>query len=87
MPSRPGIMMSTIAASNGSRARELESFLARGCQPHVVALAGQQRLENFAHDLFVVDDEDAVAGTGHGPFNRLTGRSVRLAGPLTAVCG
>ena len=62
-------MMSTIAASNGSGARELEPLGARGGQTHVVSFAGQQRLENFAHDLFVVDDENrAVAGTGHGVF-------------------
>ncbi len=40
------------------RARQLESFRARGGQAYVVALPGQQRLENLAHDLFVVDDED-----------------------------
>jgi hypothetical protein len=54
-------MMSTIAASKGS-AGELESFGARRRQPNVVALAREQRVENLAHDLFVVDDEDrAVA--------------------------
>ena len=64
-------MMSTIAASNGSGARELEPLGARGRQPHVVAFARQQRLENVAHDLFVVDDEDrAVAGTGHVRYRR-----------------
>ncbi len=40
------------------RARQLEPFRARGGQAYVVALPGQQRLENLAHDLFVVDDED-----------------------------
>ena len=48
------------------RARQLEPFGAGGRQAHVVAFAGQQRLENLAHDLFVVDDEDrAVAGCSH----------------------
>ena len=49
------------------RARQLEPFGARRGQTHVVALARQQRLENLAHDLFVVDDEDrAVSRSGHG---------------------
>ena len=44
------------------RARHFETFRARGCHAHVVAFARQQRLENLAHDLFVVDDENrAVA--------------------------
>ena len=44
------------------RARQLEPFRARRGEADVVALAGQQRLENLAHDLLVVDDEDrAVA--------------------------
>ena len=48
------------------RARQLEPLGAGRRQPHVVALARQQRLENLAHDLLVVDDEDrAVAGGGH----------------------
>ncbi len=43
------------------RARELEPFGARGREADVVALARQQRLENLAHDLFIVDDENRAA--------------------------
>ena len=59
-------MMSTTAASNGQRARQLESFLARRGELHLVAVAGEQRLENLTHDLLVVDDEDrAFSGGRH----------------------
>ena len=58
MPSSPGIMMSTIAASNGSARASSRPFGARRGEAHVVALARQQRLEDLAHDLLVVDDED-----------------------------
>ena len=62
MPSRPGIMMSTIAASNGSARASSSPSAPDEASAHVVALARQQRLENLAHDLLVVDDEDrAVA--------------------------
>ena len=54
----PGIITSTIAASNGTDARDLEALGAVRRQAHVVPLARQQRLEDLAHDLFVVDDED-----------------------------
>ena len=60
MPSRPGIMMSTIGGVERQRARQLEAFGARGGDPHVVALAREQRLEDLAHDLLVVDDEDGA---------------------------
>ena len=42
------------------RARQLEPLGARRGEAHVVAFAGQQRLEDLAHDLFVVDDEDGA---------------------------
>ena len=58
MPSMPGIIMSTITASNGiARASSSPSARVRG-EAHVVALARQQRLEDLAHDLLVVDDQD-----------------------------
>ena len=60
MPSMPGIITSTIAASNGSDSRQLEPVVAARRQAHVVALARQQRLEDLAHDLFVVDDQDGA---------------------------
>ena len=58
MPSRPGIMMSTMAASNGSARASSSPSAPEEASAHVVALAGQQRLEDLAHDLLVVDDED-----------------------------
>ncbi len=42
----------------GKRARHFEAFGAGGSDADVVPLARQQRLENLAHDLFVVDDEN-----------------------------
>ena len=55
-------MMSTIAASNGSARASSSPSAPDEASADVVALARQQRLENLAHDLFVVDDEDrAVA--------------------------
>ena len=51
-------MMSTIAASNGSARASSSPSAPDEASAHVVALARQQRLENLAHDLFVVDDED-----------------------------
>ena len=66
MPSRPGIMMSTMAASNGSARASSRPFASRRRQPHVVAFSSQQRLENLAHDLLVVDDEDRTfVGSSH----------------------
>ena len=48
------------------RASQLEPFGARRREPDVVAGARQQRLEDFTHDLLVVDDEDgALLGVGH----------------------
>ena len=54
----PGIITSTITASKGSRTHEFEPLWARRGQAHAVALARQQRVEDLAHDLFVVDDEN-----------------------------
>ena len=54
----PGIIMSTIAASNGIDAGELEPLGRVRREAHLVALARQQRLEDLAHDLLVVDDQD-----------------------------
>ena len=60
------------------RARELEPLGRRRGQAHLVALARQQRLEDLAHDLLVVDDEDgarcASCGSGLRPST-----SARLA--------
>ena len=48
------------------RACEVEPLGTRRSGTHFIALAGEQRLENLAHNLFVVDDEDcAVAGWSH----------------------
>ena len=58
MPSIPGIMMSTMAASNETVAGELEAFGGVGGEANGVALARQQRFEDLAHDLLVVDDEN-----------------------------
>ena len=47
------------------RARQFEPVATGRGDAHGVALAGQQRLEDLAHDLFVVDDEDrALAAHG-----------------------
>ena len=54
----PGIIMSTIAASNGMRPGQLEPLGRVRREPHLVALPRQQRLEDLAHDLLVVDDQD-----------------------------
>ena len=60
MPSMPGSITSTMAASNGSdRASSRPSSPLDG-EAHAVALARQQRLEDLAHDFFVVDDEDGA---------------------------
>ena len=74
--------MSTMAASNGMRPRQLEPL---GCvrrQADLVAFARQQRLEDLAHDLLVVDDQD-VAGTIHAeiaePARRARRASERLS--------
>ena len=59
-PSMPGIIMSTIAASNGIE-RASSSPSRRGeAEADLVALARQERLEDLAHDLLVVDDENRV---------------------------
>ena len=51
----------------GQRPGKREPVLTRRSEPHLVALPRQQRLEDVAHDLLVVDDEDgAVLGSGHG---------------------
>ena len=61
MPSIPGIIMSTMAASNGIVRTRSSPCAAFEAQPDLVALARQQRLEDLAHDLLVVDDEDGSA--------------------------
>ena len=40
------------------RAREVEPLPRAGSKADVVPLAGEQRVENLAHDLLVVDDQD-----------------------------
>ena len=65
MPSMPGIITSTIAASNGIAPRELEPLARRRRQADLVALARQQRLEDLAHDLLVVDDQNGCRCIGH----------------------
>ena len=64
----PGIITSTMAASIGTdRASSRPSAPSDG-QPDRVPLARQERVEDLAHDLLVVDDEDgSVAGhrSGH----------------------
>ena len=40
------------------RAGELQPFLGGAREAHAIPLARQQRLEDLAHDLLVVDDED-----------------------------
>ena len=63
------------------RARQLEALGARRREPHVVAFPSQQRLENLAHDLLVVDDEDrAFVGGSHASSSRSAPRPVRAAG-------
>ena len=69
------------------RARQLEPFGAGRGQAHVVALARQQRLENLAHDLFVVDDEDRCrCGSGHvHDLRSCAARAGRSAGAAASV--
>src|SRR5262249_60589681 len=42
----------------GHRGREAEPLSGRRGEPHPVALARQERVEDLAHDLLVVDDEN-----------------------------
>ena len=70
-------MMSTIAASNGSARASSSPSAPDDASADVVALARQQRLEDLAHDLFVVDDEDraVVVACGHDVSVRLRRRA------------
>ena len=47
------------------RARQVEPVAAAGGETDRVALAHEQRLENLAHDLLVVDDEDGGIAPQH----------------------
>ena len=58
MPSMPGIITSTTAASNDVDRASVEPFLAARRRRDAIALAAEQRLEDLAHHLFVVDDQD-----------------------------
>ena len=51
-------MMSTTATSNDAVLRDLDRFFSRSRQCHAAPFTSQQRVENLAHDLFIVDDED-----------------------------
>ena len=74
----PGIITSTIAASKARDFASSTPSVAGGGQPHVVALAREQRVEDLAHDLFVVDDEDrTVAAHQRIPGLALTRRQRR----------
>jgi hypothetical protein len=64
-PFMPGIITSTTTASKSVALRELEALLAVRCEADPVPLARQQRVEDLAHDFFVVDDQDG-AGVLHG---------------------
>ena len=66
------------------RARQLEPFGARRGEPHVVALPRQQRLENLAHDLLVVDDEDRAVAW-RWPWSRFSPRALRAAAGARAA--
>ena len=70
MPSMPGSIRSTMAASKGSERASLEALFGAGGQAHAVPLARQQRLEDLAHDFLVVDDEDGGCGA-HALFSRV----------------
>jgi hypothetical protein len=48
------------------RARQLDALGAVGGEAHLVALTGEERLQDLAHDLFVVDDENRAV-TCHEP--------------------
>ena len=80
MPSIPGIIMSRIAASNGTdRARSSSS--AAGGEAHVVAFARQHRLQDFPQDVLVVDDQDARAVSSAAPRDLARGSLQRPAPP------
>ncbi len=49
------------------RPGELEPLRRRRGQAHLVALAGQQRLEDLPHDLLVVDDQNGGGVHWHLP--------------------
>ena len=66
----PGIIMSTIAASNGIVRASSSPSAACAARRTLVALARQQRLEDLAHDLLVVDDQDGAVAS-HGSHARL----------------
>ena len=73
-----------MAASNGSDAGQLQPLLAAGGEAHAVALARQERLEDLAHDLLVVDDEDRrlrVAMLDPGSLSHALARADAAAQP------
>ena len=43
-------------------AQQVESFVRGRRQPDLITLAREQRVEDFAHDLLVVDDENGAGG-------------------------
>ena len=51
-------------------------------QTHVVALAREERLEDLAHDLFVVDDEDGAASESAGRARRTQQRAASSSLPV-----
>ena len=72
----PGIITSTTAASTGTERAMLEPLGAARRQADVVPLAREQRLEDLAHDLFVVDDEHGAV-SGHSQDRRSRGQTAR----------
>ena len=54
-----------VVLQNAIERRQLEPLRRRRGQAHLVAFARQQRLEDLAHDLLVVDDQNRGAGDGH----------------------
>ena len=58
MPSMPGIITSTMAASNGTFLASSTPSSPLEAKPHGIALALQQGLEDLPHDFFVVNDQD-----------------------------
>src|SRR6185369_13961530 len=56
---------------------ELESFRTRRGKTYVVPLAREERLENLAHDFFVVDDQNRTSAPHDYNLPLLLGRASR----------
>ena len=66
------------------RPQQVEPLVWRRRQADLVALAREERLEDLAHDLLIVDDENDAVGLSRGgyllrerPFGSASGKTAR----------